>query len=212
MPSYYSHPYVSNSDLSRLKRELESDVYVPPTASFRFGSLVDAVITEPLAINRETMKFVSDGIAFTKGELAKADRMRQLFLAHPICRMIYTKSTTQAEIYADYVPFHVDGVDFELPMRAKLDFFWADARIVADLKTTAAKTQQAFEHSAMQFDYYRQMVHYCKLTGSNRAAIIGMSKANDGLFPIFINEGDERWQIGERDLNTLALKYFLFHG
>ena len=93
-------------------------------------------------------------------------------------------------------------------MRAKLDYFLPG--MVADLKSTAATSQRAFEAACEQFGYWRQMVLYCRLTGAKKAMIFGVSKAAPyGVFVVHLKEGDERWKAGERQLNQLAFKYYL---
>jgi len=53
------------------------------------------------------------------------------------------------------------------------------------------------------------MVLYCRLTGAKRAMIFAVSKINHKVFKVQIQEGDERWVAGERQLNELAFKYYL---
>lgn len=49
---YYQRPEVSNSDLTELKNMLHPRMqYGDKEAAFRFGSLVDAIITEPARVN-----------------------------------------------------------------------------------------------------------------------------------------------------------------
>ena len=49
---YYNRPEVSNSDLTELKQLLHPRMqFGDKEAAFRFGSLVDAIITEPSRVN-----------------------------------------------------------------------------------------------------------------------------------------------------------------
>ena len=45
--TYYDRSEVSNSDLSKLKQDLYGTFERDPTESFKFGNLIDHMITEP---------------------------------------------------------------------------------------------------------------------------------------------------------------------
>ena len=53
---YYNRPEVSNSDLTELKQLLHPRMqFGDKEAAFRFGSLVDAIITEPVSYTHLTL-------------------------------------------------------------------------------------------------------------------------------------------------------------
>ena len=73
--SYYLRSEVSNSDLTELKNLLHP-VPMPPgvkEAAFRFGSLVDAIITEPDRVNY--YQLTVDDVQYTDDEFRHAKEM-----------------------------------------------------------------------------------------------------------------------------------------
>ncbi len=73
--AYYSRTEVSNSDLTALKNLLHP-VPMPPgvkEAAFRFGNLVDAIITEPERVNY--YQLTVDDEQYTDDEFRHAKEM-----------------------------------------------------------------------------------------------------------------------------------------
>ena len=61
---YYERSEVSNSDLTALKNMLHPRMqYGDREAAFRFGSLVDAIITEPSRADENLTKVLKDALA-----------------------------------------------------------------------------------------------------------------------------------------------------
>ena len=65
--SYYNRREVSNSDLTELKNLLHPrQQFGDKEAAFRFGTLVDAIITEPERVNHYTLTV--DDVQYTDEE------------------------------------------------------------------------------------------------------------------------------------------------
>lgn len=212
MISYFTHPYCSNSTLSAMAYDLGlkarpgGDVY----EAYRIGSLFDAVVTEPALLDLIQMSINGTEYKFTKSEYENCRKMKAALKANGLYRsMIKCNPELQREIYFENMPFSYDGFDFSMNMRGKLDFFVPG--MVSDLKSTDTTTQNSFEAACEQFEYWRQMVLYCRMSGVNMASIFGVSKINKKVFHVMIRRGDDRWNIGEKQLNELAFKYYLTH-
>ena len=204
---YFDHPFVSNSDLSTLEKELNGDESPAPYEAYRQGSLVDGVITEQQLIDRIQMKILGTDYTFTRSELAMADKMNTAFHNHPLCSQIYKVCRRQVELYIPDVRFKYQGIEFFLGMRCKFDFH--SETLFADLKSTSATTQAQFEEACKKFKYWRQVAHYGNLGRIRRAIIIGVSKINFKVFIVKLEFGDERWSDGVEQLNYLSFKYWV---
>lgn len=72
--TYYDRPEVSNSDLTTLKNLLHPrPQFGDREAAFRFGSLVDAIITEPDRVNY--YHYTVDDVQYTEDEFRHAQEM-----------------------------------------------------------------------------------------------------------------------------------------
>lgn len=208
---YFDLPQTSNSDLSALMDATgTSDHYFgSKERAYAFGSLIDAVVTEEDKINVFKKQFNNarqDDIDFEK-----ALRMRESFFKDPECRMIHRHSDFQ-KVMIRNVPFTAGNIDFTLPMRCKWDFWIDIAWMGADLKSTAAETQQQFENACRHFSYDRQRAFYMTIAGSDRDMLIGVSKVNYKVFKFRVNRGDEFFKSGMAKLKELAFKYHMLYG
>ena len=74
--TYYSRSEVSNSDLTELKNILHPRMqYGDKEAAFRFGSLVDAIITEPARV--DYYHLTVDDVQYTDDEFRHAQEMHK---------------------------------------------------------------------------------------------------------------------------------------
>ena len=120
--TYYQRSEVSNSDLTTLKQLLHPRLqFGDKEAAFRFGNLVDAVITEPSRVNyyRNTV----DDVQYTQEEINHARAMynalrkeaeRDQFLAY-----VLANSNTQTAMVNQQQPFYYGGFLFHLDTRCK---------------------------------------------------------------------------------------------
>jgi len=208
--TYFQHPFCSNSTLSAFAVEigLKAPISADVQEAYRIGSLFDAVVTEPTLLDIIQMRILGTDYSFTKAEYLNCQKMAKALSASPLYKaMLACKPEFQKELYVPDMLFEHEGCSFTLNMRGKLDYFMPG--MIADLKSTATESQRAFEAACEQFEYWRQMVLYCKMARLKKATIFGVSKGKHRVFVVTIKEGDERWNAGEARLNELAFKYFL---
>jgi hypothetical protein len=210
--NYFARPEVSNSDLTSLwKYFIPQSHAVDIEKAYRFGSLVDAIITEPERV--DFFRFTIDGEQYTKDEFQIAGAMKKAFLADPFCRHILENSEMQrVEVRNDFPIRHI-GHEFRLDVRCKFDFFGRDNVLIdGDLKSTACLNQKSFEESIQYFDYDRQSAWYMDISGRDRFVFIGVSKKNMKIFKVPVKRGDAIYQSGRAKYSELAFKYWYMFG
>lgn len=207
MLDYFAHPFCSNSKLTALAQELGliPEYGGDANEAYRIGSLFDAVITEPDKLDLIRGIIFGTDYEFTSEEYKACIDMKKSLERNSIYKtFLGFNPNYQKEIYQE----NFDFGEFKLNMRAKLDYFIPG--MVADLKSTVANSQKAFENACDLFGYWRQMWLYCQLTKSKKAMIFGVSKMKPyKVFVVNINEGDDNWKKGEREIKELAFKYYL---
>jgi hypothetical protein len=207
---YFLLPQVSNSDLSGLYYETKAVERMGNIdKAYAFGSLIDAVITEPERVN--VFKYKLDGQPFSKLDLIAAFRMRDSFFKDRDCVQLLKYSECQRVMIRN-VPLQYRGFSFVLPMRCKWDGWLNSAWWGWDLKSTAATSQQQFDAACKHFDYDRQRAVYMTIAGSDQDMIIGISKVNFKVFKKRIKKGDEFYKAGMSKFLELALKYHVMYG
>ena len=209
--SYYSRPAVSNSDLTQLKNLLHPRMqYGDREAAFRFGSLVDALVTEPNRVNR--YRFTVDDVQYTEDEFEHATQMlralrsearRDAFLAK-----VLETADTQRCMFNKRQQFQYGGFSFSLDTRCKWDWFLTPYGFGGDLKTTFASTQKEFDEAVDFFDWDRSRAWYMDIARSDRDFIYGISKKNGCVFKKFINRDDAIYKRGREKYEELAFQYW----
>ncbi|MBW6490984.1 MAG: PD-(D/E)XK nuclease-like domain-containing protein [Lentimicrobium sp.] len=207
MDNYFTRNEVSNSDLSALKDYLlcadRSDF--GKENAYRFGSLIDAMITEPHRINY--YKLTCDDVIYTLEEFETAKQMKKAFMADPVASQMLKLSETQ-KVFIELANLHYGNLPFTLPMRCKFDLWMPSAKFGGDLKSTAAATQAQFEDAVRHFDYDRQRAVYMTLSGAEKDVLIGVSKKNFKVFKIFIDRQSELFKSGMEKFTELAFKWW----
>ena len=209
--SYYSRPEVSNSDLTQLKNLLHPRLqYGDREEAFRFGSLVDALVTEPNRVNR--YRFTVDDVQYTEDEFEHATQMlralrsearRDAFLAK-----VLETADTQCCMFNKRQQFQYGGFSFSLDTRCKWDWYLPRAGWGGDLKTTFAATQKEFDEAVDFFDWDRSRAWYMDIARSDRDFIYGISKKNGCVFKKFINRDDAIYKRGREKYEELAFQYW----
>ena len=206
---YYSRKEVSNSDLSWLKQQLWPRQVIDPTQAYKFGSLIDAMITEPERVNY--YKYTVGDVMYTKEQFDLAVMMKKAVYKDPQLMSLISVSNGQEEMSRD-MEINYGGLFFFLSVRCKWDL-WAGAwGWGGDIKSTTAKTQKEFEAAAIHFNYDRQRAWYMDIAQTDRDVLIGISKANQKIFKIFINKGDEFYSSGKEKYTELAFRWWLLFG
>ena len=119
--NYYERSEVSNSDLTALKNLLHPVPMQPGVkeAAFRFGSLVDAIITEPDRVNY--YKLTVDNVKYTDDEFRHAREMyrslRMTARHDPFLAKVLEEAETQRFMVNKQQEFAYAGFNFTLDTR-----------------------------------------------------------------------------------------------
>lgn len=210
---YYLRPEVSNSDLTALKELLHPrPMFGDRDAAFRFGSIVDAIITEPSRV--DFLHHTIDGNPVDEDEFLHAREMQRALRAEARHDQFLAKvleyADTQRYMVRKAQEFENGGFQFTLDTRCKWDW-WLDApKFGGDLKTTSAATPAEFEAAIDHFDWDRSRAWYMDIAKSNKDFIYAISKRNCRIFKLFINRGDAVYTRGREKYEDLAFKYWAF--
>jgi len=206
--TYFSHPFVSNSDLTRLAKELAPTDQIEYSEALRFGTLLHALILEPHKV--DLIRLVVNDVQYSRQEIDTARKMKESFMNDSFCRQLLGQSEFEVEMYNEETAFEHNGIRFELPTRRKYDGWIRLTNWGWDLKSTAATSQASFESCVSRLDYDRARVFYAKGPGAIQDCIIGISKHPPyRVFKVFLKHGDPLWLEGERKMNELAFKYYM---
>lgn len=208
---YYNRREVSNSDLTELKNQLHPRLqFGDKEAAFRFGSLVDAIITEPDRVN--IYRYTVDDILYTKEEFELAREMHKSLLKEArrdeFLRKVLELADTQRFMVNQAQTFNYGGLNFNLNTRCKWDWFISACGFGGDLKTTFASSQKQFEEAIDFFDWDRSRAWYMDIAGSERDFIYAISKKNCQVFKKHITRGDAIYSRGREKYEELAFQYW----
>lgn len=210
--NYYDRPEVSNSVLSELEKYWMPQTFIIDLeAAFRFGSLLDAMITEPMTVDYFKLKVA--GIQYEKAEFEKAEAMKKAFFADPFCKSLAAQCEMQMVTIKPDFPIDYNGFKFSLDMRCKWDFFAPRIDLSGDLKSTASTTQKQFEQCIFHYNYDRQAALYMDLENKSNFIFIGISKvAPFKIFKVPVKRGDAIYNSGKAKYQELAFKYWYLFG
>lgn len=209
--TYYLRNEVSNSDLTELKNLLYPRTqYGDKEKAFKFGTLVDAIITEPDRV--DFYNLTVDGVQYLKEDFDLAVEMRKSLLMEShkdsfLANVLKHASTQAVSIRKDQV-FDYCGFEFTLDTRCKWDWLIESAGFGGDLKSTFASTQKQFEEAIDFFDWDRSRAWYMDIIGSDRDFIYAISKKNCRVFKYFIQRGSDAYERGKEKYLDLAFKYW----
>lgn len=202
---YYSRSEVSNSDLSALKKLIYGGTEFDPTEAYKFGTLIDCMLTEPDKVN--FYNYTCAGEQYTAEQFEQAKQMKRAFFKDDLARRMLERADTQAIMFRE-MPIEFEGFEFSLPVRCKWDIWMPHLGWGGDIKSTTATSQKQFEAAAMHFDYDRQRAFYMDIAGSNQDILIAISKVNFKVFKIPIKRGDKFFQSGQDKYRDLAFQYW----
>lgn len=208
---YYNRKEVSNSDLTVLKELLHPRrQFGDKEAAFRFGTLVDAVITEPARV--DYYHYTVDGEQYTAEEFASAKAMYISLKAEArndrLLSMVLEQADTQHVSIMHGQEFEYGGFHFQLDTRCKWDWYMPAYQFGGDLKTTSASSQQEFDEAVNFFDWDRSRAWYMDIVGADRDFIYAISKKNRKVFKKFIIRGDETYKCGKAKYEELAFQWW----
>lgn len=204
---YFLHPYVSNSDLTRL---LPPTRRLDLTRAFAIGTLLDAMCTTPLLVDFLQLRVVGVSYQYTVSDFDLCRAMRDSWRRDKFCQDLAVICQGQEEFYRSGCSFCHQEFSFELDCRVKYDQWSYLLGWGTDIKTTAATTMEGFLKSIDVFDYDRQRAFYMNVSGAMRDVLIGISKvAPHKIFPVKIHRKHELFLSGSKKMNTLAYQHLL---
>lgn len=215
MTDYYARSEVSNSDLTALKEALHPRMqYGDREKAFRFGSLVDAIITEEDRVNLSEFKV--DDVQYTEDEFLHAMAMKEALYRHAhrhdafLKHWVLDKRRCSTQRVMVNKSQHLDycGFDFTLDTRCKWDWFINAGNFGGDLKTTSATSLKQFEEAIEVFDWDRSRAWYMDIANSNEDFIYAISKVNFQVFSLHINRNDKTYERGKDKYSELAFLYW----
>lgn len=208
-PQYFAYPALSNSKMSEIKKQIagKSDFFDPADA-FRFGSLIDAMITEWHRIEWAMKLLDNEPIIPTEFETAR--KMRKAFLAdRSCCDLVFSNNVEYQKVFIREMEMQSTGVKFSVLCKCKFDFYGA---VSGDIKSTTAKTVQEFIAACYRFDYFRSRAFYMDIAKTDLDVIIGISKVNFKIFKLVIKRGDKYHTEGVKQYQELAFHYWVING
>lgn len=210
--SYYSRPEVSNSDLTELKNYLYPRAqYGDKEKAFKFGTLVDALITENERVRYD--KLMVDDYVYTKDEFELGLEMRKALRKEAekdqFLAVVLAQSDTQKFMVNKQQEFFYGNFVYHLDTRCKWDWWLSSFNFGGDLKTTFAESQTQFDEAIDFFDWDRSRAWYMDIAGSKQDFIYAISKKNSRIFKHFITDRKHPSYIrGKEKYEDLAFKWW----
>ena len=211
MDEYYNRTEVSNSDLTELKNILyPREQYGDREKAFKFGTLLDAMITEPHRVRYD--KRTVDGVIYSTEEWQLAEEMKKSLRREAnkdaFLKYVLDAATTQKTSINHGQQFKYGRFEYSLDTRCKWDWWLQELQFGGDLKTTAAETQNQFDEALDFFDWDRSRAWYMDIAGSNQDFIYAISKKNCKVFKKAIQRGDTTYNRGKQKYEELAFKWW----
>lgn len=198
---YFHLPYVSNSNLTELWLMLSGREMPDVREALAFGSLFDAILTEPHRINLYQKTLDGQPVK----DFDRAIKMKKALMSDPRVRDIFASVSYQKVSIAER-QFEYMDIPFTLTCKCKWDFY---GPISGDIKTTIATTQAGFEAACDHLQYYRSRAWYMDIDNTDKDLIIGISKVNFKVFFVPIRRDDEKYNLGKQQYTELAFKYWM---
>ncbi len=210
--SYYLRTEVSNSDLTELKNYLYPRTqYGDKEKAFKFGSLVDALITENERVHYS--KRMVDDVTYSREDfelgLAMREALRKEARKDEFLRAVLSNSDTQKFMVNKSQRFLYGNFEYTLDTRCKWDWWLPSFGFGGDLKTTFAESQNQFNEAIDFFDWDRSRAWYMDIAGSQQDFIYAISKKNLKIFKAFIRRDDDTYKRGKEKYDELAFKWWM---
>lgn len=209
--SYYLRTEVSNSDLTELKNYLYPRTqYGDKEKAFKFGTLVDALITENERVHYS--KRMVDDVTYSRKDfelgLAMREALRKEARKDEFLRAVLSNSDTQKFMVNKSQRFLYGNFEYTLDTRCKWDWWLPSFGFGGDLKTTFAESQNQFNEAIDFFDWDRSRAWYMDIAGSQQDFIYAISKKNLKIFKAFIRRDDDTYKRGKEKYDELAFKWW----
>ncbi len=209
--SYYLRTEVSNSDLTELKNYLYPRTqYGDKEKAFKFGTLVDALITENERVHYS--KRMVDDVTYSREDfelgLAMREALRKEARKDEFLKAVLSNSDTQKFMVNKSQRFLYGNFEYTLDTRCKWDWWLPSFGFGGDLKTTFAESQNQFNEAIDFFDWDRSRAWYMDIAGSQQDFIYAISKKNLKIFKAFIRRDDDTYKRGKEKYDDLAFKWW----
>lgn len=210
--SYYLRTEVSNSDLTELKNYLYPRTqYGDKEKAFKFGTLVDALITENERVHYS--KRMVDDVTYSREDfelgLAMREALRKEARKDEFLRAVLSNSDTQKFMVNKSQRFLYGNFEYTLDTRCKWDWWLPSFGFGGDLKTTFAESQNQFNEAIDFFDWDRSRAWYMDIARSQQDFIYAISKKNLKIFKAFIRRDDDTYKRGKEKYDELAFKWWM---
>ena len=210
--SYYLRTEVSNSDLTELKNYLYPRTqYGDKEKAFKFGTLVDALITENERVRYD--KRMVDDVTYSREDfelgLAMREALRKEARKDEFLAAVLANSDTQKFMVNKAQTFTYGGFQYNLDTRCKWDWWLPAFGFGGDLKTTFAESQKQFNEAIDFFDWDRSRACDMDIAGSQQDFIYAISKKNLKIFKAFIKRDDDTYKRGKEKYDELAFKWWI---
>nr|DAU63936.1 MAG TPA: hypothetical protein [Caudoviricetes sp.] len=210
--TYYSRSEVSNSDLTELKNLLYPRTqYGDKEKAFKFGSLVDAMLTEQERVRYD--KRMVDDVLYSGEDwelaLAMIKSLRMEARRDPLIKYALEQSDKQKFMVNKNQKFQYGNFEYTLDTRCKWDFWFSAMGFGGDLKTTFASSQKQFNEAIDFFDWDRSRAWYMDIAGSKQDFIVAISKKNQQIFKATIKKDDTLYKRGKEKYEELAFKWWM---
>lgn len=206
--NYYALPEVSSSDLGELERLFYNRPRPDLEQIFAFGSLVDAMLTEPALLLSMTYQ-MRDGNRLVDFDVATwrlAETLASNLRTDPIIARLLPFSRGQY-IFRRTLEFAYEGEAYKIRSRCKFDLLARAFSMGLDFKTTSCTSQKQFEEAIAFFDWDKQGAYYMDIARIDRHWIAGVSKKTGKVFKYVIERGDETHKRGQEKYSIWAYRW-----
>lgn len=211
--NYYQRPEVSNSDLTWLKKYwMPERLWIDLEKAYAFGSLIDAMITEPERVDYFKLRLQYEDYQFSSDDFEQAKEMKRAFYRDPFCQQMVKQCSFQHITIKNDFKIDYDGFKFSMAARCKWDLFCKSFDLGGDIKSTTATTQKQAEEALRHFDYDRSRAWYMDLEGRSNDILIFISKVNFKIFKVPVKRGSELYNEGKKKYQELAFRYYYLFG
>lgn len=214
--SYYNlKQYISNSDFSAIKRALAMErTWGDMQSAFDFGSLVDAMVTEPDLLDNESMVLRNHNgiVQFDVTDWTKARLMKEAIDNDDMARHVINMMDKQFVEILDEFPFEYSGFEVWMPVRCKLDGIKKSIKTGMDLKSTSCLNLASFIKTIETWDYDRQAAFYMDVCCLDCFWFFGVSKkpnkkGKHEVFKVAVQRGDAIYESGRAKYQKLGWMY-----
>ena len=216
---------IRNSVLSTFRMECEgkefNEYHLAPYLAF--GTLVDALITEPERYDcrthqlRHSTNYEDTVYHYDAESYELASLMRDAYFEHPLCGKLIQVGGKYPFDIPDF-KFEWEGQTFQVPTGGELDVYAGMLQMAGDVKVTSEVTKEGFFKKVDELYYDQQGAFYMDNHGIDFFVISGISRKRsekNGLPTILnycIERGSKEYQKGRDRYSMWSYRYLEHHG